>query len=115
LRQGCRPEAVIFGRRPKQDAQQYTSQQRQGEAALRSAQNAIVATARQLAVLNAQRSNAEANLAQATAQRDQAKLNLAYTIVTAAQRGASCSFPAPWGNTRSLAPRSRCLCPTTSG
>jgi membrane fusion protein (multidrug efflux system) len=70
-----------------QDAQQYTSQQHQGEAALRSAQSALVAAARQLAVLQAQRGNAEANLAQADAQRDQAKLNLSYTIVTAAQPG----------------------------
>jgi membrane fusion protein (multidrug efflux system) len=70
-----------------QDAQQYTSQQRQGEAALRSAQSALVAAARQLAVLKAQRGSAEANLAQADAQRDQAKLNLSYTIVTAAQPG----------------------------
>ena len=70
-----------------QDAQQYTSQQRQGEAALRSAQSAVVAAARQLVVLKAQRGSAEANLAQADAQRDQAKLNLSYTIVTAAQPG----------------------------
>jgi membrane fusion protein (multidrug efflux system) len=70
-----------------QDAQQYSSQQRQGEAGLKSAQNALIAAARQLQVLTAQRSSAEANLAQATAQRDQAKLNLSYTIVTAAQPG----------------------------
>ena len=70
-----------------QDAQQYTSQQRQGEAGLKSAQNALVAAARQLQVLKAQRSAAEANVAQASAQRDQAKLNLSYTIVTAAQPG----------------------------
>jgi membrane fusion protein (multidrug efflux system) len=70
-----------------QDAQQYTSQQRQGEAALQSAQSALVAAARQLAVLKAQRGSAQANLAQADAQRDQAKLNLSYTIVTAAQPG----------------------------
>jgi membrane fusion protein, multidrug efflux system len=70
-----------------QDAQQYTSQQRQGEAALQSAQGALVAAARQLGVLKAQRGGAEANLAQATAQRDQAKLNLSYTIVAAAQPG----------------------------
>jgi membrane fusion protein (multidrug efflux system) len=70
-----------------QDAQQYTSQQRQGEAALTSAQSALVAAARQLAVLKAQRGSAQANLAQADAQRDQAKLNLSYTIVTAAQAG----------------------------
>src|SRR6266481_2529281 len=35
----------------------------------------------------AQRSSAEASLAQAVAQRDQAQLNLSYTIVTAAQTG----------------------------
>jgi membrane fusion protein, multidrug efflux system len=70
-----------------QDAQKYTSQQGQGEAGVRSAQSALIATARQLAVLKAQRSSAEANLAQATAQRDQAELNLSYTIVTAAQPG----------------------------
>ena len=70
-----------------QDAQQYTSQQRQGDAALQSAQSALVAAARQLIVLKAQRGSAQANLAQADAQRDQAKLNLSYTIVTAAQPG----------------------------
>jgi membrane fusion protein (multidrug efflux system) len=70
-----------------QDAQQYTSQQRQGEAALRSAQSGLVAAARQLAVLKAQRGSAQANLGQADAQRDQAKLNLSYTIVAAAQPG----------------------------
>jgi membrane fusion protein (multidrug efflux system) len=70
-----------------QDAQQYTSQQRQNEAALQSARSALVAAARQLTVLKAQRSSAQANLAQADAQRDQAKLNLSYTIITAAQPG----------------------------
>jgi membrane fusion protein (multidrug efflux system) len=70
-----------------QDAQQYTSQQSQAGAGLKSAQDALVAAARQLAVLKAQHSSAEANLAQAIAQREQAKLNLSYTIVTAAQPG----------------------------
>ena len=70
-----------------QDAQQGTSQQRQGEAALQSAQSALIAAARQLGVLKAQRGSAEANFAQATAQRDQAKLNLSYRIVAAAQPG----------------------------
>ncbi len=70
-----------------QDAQQYTSQQSQGEAAVRSAQSALVAVARQLAVLQAQHDSAQASLAQAEAQHDQAKLNLSYTIVTAAQPG----------------------------
>jgi membrane fusion protein, multidrug efflux system len=70
-----------------QDAQQYTSQQRQAVAQLQSAQNALVAAARQLPVLNAQESSAKANLAQAIAQRDQAQLNLSYTTITAAQPG----------------------------
>jgi membrane fusion protein (multidrug efflux system) len=70
-----------------QDSQQWTSQQHQGEASLKSAQGSLVASVRQLAVLNAQRNNAAANLAQASAQRDQASLNLSYTIVTAAQPG----------------------------
>ena len=71
----------------KQDAQQWASQQRQGEASLQAAKEAVVAAGRQLAVLKAQRSTAEANLAQATAQRDQARLNLSYTTVAAAQPG----------------------------
>jgi membrane fusion protein, multidrug efflux system len=70
-----------------QNAQQWTSQQRQAEASLRSAQDAAVVAERQLAVLKAQRASAEANLAQAIAQRDQARLNLSYTTVTAAQPG----------------------------
>ena len=70
-----------------QDAQQYASQLRQQQAALKTAQATLVAGVRQLAVFKAQRSNAKANLAQAIAQRDQAKLNLSYTTVTAAQPG----------------------------
>jgi membrane fusion protein, multidrug efflux system len=70
-----------------QDAQQYESQERQATAGLQSAQSALVAAARQLPVLNAERSSATANLAQAIAERDQAKLNLSYTTITAAQPG----------------------------
>jgi membrane fusion protein, multidrug efflux system len=70
-----------------QNAQQWASQQHQGEASLQAAKEAVVAAGRQLAVLKAQRSAAEANLAQATAQRDQARLNLSYTTVAAAQPG----------------------------
>jgi len=70
-----------------QNAQQYSSQQRQATAGLQSAQQALVAATRQLPVLNAQRSSANANLAQAIADRDQAKLNLSYTTITAAQPG----------------------------
>jgi membrane fusion protein (multidrug efflux system) len=70
-----------------QNAQQWSSQQRQGEASVKAAQDALVATSRQLNVLKAQRASAGANLAQQIAQRDQAKLNLSYTVVTAAQPG----------------------------
>jgi membrane fusion protein (multidrug efflux system) len=70
-----------------QNAQQWTSQQRQAEASLKSAQEAAVVAERQVAVLKAQRAGAQANLAQAIAQRDQARLNLSYTTVTAAQPG----------------------------
>ncbi len=70
-----------------QNAQQYSSQQRQATAGLQSAQQALVAAARQLPVLNAQRESAQASLAQAIAERDQAKLNRSYTTITAAQPG----------------------------
>ncbi|MBV8574272.1 MAG: HlyD family secretion protein [Acetobacteraceae bacterium] len=70
-----------------QNAQQYTSQLTQQQAALKTAQASLVATTRQLSSLKAQRSSAEANVAQANAQRDQAKLNLSYTTVTTAQSG----------------------------
>jgi membrane fusion protein, multidrug efflux system len=70
-----------------QDAQNWNSQQRQGEASLKAAENAAVAAERQLTVLRTQRRTAEANVAQMTAQRDQARLNLSYTTVTAAQPG----------------------------
>jgi membrane fusion protein (multidrug efflux system) len=70
-----------------QNAQQYSSQLLQQQAALRSAQAALNVAQRQIESLKAQRSSAEANLAQAIAQRDQAQLNLSYTTVTAAQSG----------------------------
>jgi membrane fusion protein, multidrug efflux system len=70
-----------------QNAQQYTSQLRQQQAGLASAQATLKLAQRQLESLKAQRTSAVANLAQAQAQRDQAQLNLSYTIVTAAQPG----------------------------
>jgi membrane fusion protein (multidrug efflux system) len=70
-----------------QNAQQYTSQLHQQQAALQSAQATLNLAQRQLGALKAQRKSAVANLAQARAQRDQAKLNLSYTTVTAAQPG----------------------------
>ena len=70
-----------------QNAQQYSSQLRQQQAALASAQATLKLAQRQLESLKAQRNSAVANLAQTEAQRDQAKLNLTYTAVTAAQPG----------------------------
>jgi membrane fusion protein, multidrug efflux system len=70
-----------------QNAQQYSSQLRQQQAALASAQASLKVAQRQLATLKAQRASAVANLAQAKAQRDQAQLNLSYTRVTADQPG----------------------------
>jgi membrane fusion protein, multidrug efflux system len=80
-----------------QQAQQWSSQQRQDEAGLKSAQDALVATARQLAALKAQRNSAEGELEEATAQRDQAALNLSYTVVTAAQPGRVANLTAGVG------------------
>jgi membrane fusion protein, multidrug efflux system len=70
-----------------QNAQQYSSQLQQQQAGLKSAQAALSVAQRQVEAIKAQRSSAEANLAQATAQRDQAQLNLSYTAVTAAEPG----------------------------
>ncbi len=80
-----------------QNAQQFSSQLLQQEAALKSAQAALNVAQRQIESLNAQRSSAEANLAQAIAQRDQAQLNLSYTTVTAAQAGRAVNLTAAPG------------------
>jgi membrane fusion protein (multidrug efflux system) len=70
-----------------QNAEQYSSQLRQQQAALASAQASFRVAQRQLETLKAQRESAVATLAQAKAQRDQAQLNLSYTTVTADQPG----------------------------
>jgi membrane fusion protein, multidrug efflux system len=70
-----------------QNAQQYSSQLRQQQAALDSAQATLKLARRQIEALKAQRDSAVASLAQAKAQRDQAQLNLSYTTVTADQAG----------------------------
>ena len=70
-----------------QNAQQFTSQLHQQQAALQSAQATLRLAQRQIEALKAQHNSAVANLAQAKAQRDQAKLNLSYTTVTAAEPG----------------------------
>jgi membrane fusion protein (multidrug efflux system) len=70
-----------------QNAEQYSSQLRQQEAAVQSAQANLLLAQRQLESVKAQRKAAVAGLEQAKAQRDQAQLNLSYTIVRAAQPG----------------------------
>jgi membrane fusion protein (multidrug efflux system) len=65
------------------DAQQYSSQLHQQQAALASAQATLKLAQRQVEALKAQRNSAVANLGQAEAQRDQAKLNLSYTKILA--------------------------------
>ena len=80
-----------------QNAQQYTSQLHQQQAALASAQATLKLAQRQVEALKAQRNSAVASLAQARAQRDQAELNLSYTTVTAAQPGRVVSLSAAVG------------------
>jgi membrane fusion protein, multidrug efflux system len=80
-------DLVKTGSGTVQNAQQFSSQLHQQQAALASAQANLKVAQRQLESLKAQRESAAANLAQAQAQRDQAQLNLSYTTVTAAQAG----------------------------
>ncbi len=80
-----------------QNAQQYSSQLSQQEAALKSSQAALNVSQRQIEALDAQRESARASLEQAIAQRDQAQLNLSYTTVTAAQPGRIVNLTAAAG------------------
>src|SRR5215831_13210874 len=71
-----------------QNAQQYSSQLRQQQAALASAQATLKLSQRQIEALKAQRNSAVASLAQ---------LNLSYTTVTAAQPGRVVNLSAAVG------------------
>jgi len=64
-----------------QNAQQFTSQLHQQEAAVQSAQENLNQTLRQVESLKAQRLSAEAGLAQAKAQLNQAQVNLERTRI----------------------------------
>jgi multidrug resistance efflux pump len=64
-----------------ENAQQFTSQLHQQEAALETAQANLQLAKRQLASLTAQRASAEASLAQVKAQHGQAQVNLARTRI----------------------------------
>jgi multidrug resistance efflux pump len=66
-----------------QNAQQFTSQLHQQEAAVQSAQENLNQTLRQVESLKAQRLSAEAGLTQAEAQLNQAKVNLERTRILA--------------------------------
>src|SRR5215471_10858038 len=70
-----------------QNAQQYTSQLHQQQAAVESALATLKLAQRQVEALKAQRDSDIASLAQAKAQREQAQLNLGYTVVKADQPG----------------------------
>jgi membrane fusion protein (multidrug efflux system) len=70
-----------------QNAQQYTSQLKQQQAAVDSAEATLKLAQQQVEALKAQRASAVASLAQAQAQREQAQINLGYTTVTADQPG----------------------------
>jgi membrane fusion protein (multidrug efflux system) len=80
-----------------QNSQQYSSQLRQQQAALLSAQATLKLAQRQVDALKAQRKSSVASLAQAKAQQDQAELNLSYTTVTAAQPGRVVNLSAAAG------------------
>ena len=80
-----------------QNAQQYTSQLRQQQAAMENAQATLKLARRQIEALKAQRDTNIASLAQAKAQRDQARLNLSYTVVSADQPGRAVQLTAAVG------------------
>ena len=80
-----------------QNAQQYTSQLHQQQAAVASAQATLKLAQRQIEALKAQRNSAVASLGQAKAQRAQAQLNLSYTTLTAAQPGRVVNLSAAVG------------------
>jgi membrane fusion protein (multidrug efflux system) len=80
-----------------QNAQLYSSQLRERQATLQSAQATLTLSQRQIESLKAQRRSAVASLAQAKAKRDQAQLNLSYTTVTAAQAGHVANLSAAVG------------------
>jgi multidrug resistance efflux pump len=81
-----------------QNAQQWTSQQSQQEAALRSGEASLQLAERQVVSLEAQRRSAEANVAQAKAQLQQARVNLERTRILAPVNGYVTNLLAQIGN-----------------
>ena len=83
-----------------QNAQQYTSQLAQQQAAVNSAEANERVSERQLEALKAQLVSAQASLSNADAQRDQALLNIGYTTVRASEPGRVVNLTASGGRTR---------------
>ena len=81
-----------------QNAQQFTSQLHQQEAAVQSAQENLNQALRQVESLKAQRSSAEAGLAQAKAQLNQSQVNLERTRILAPVDGYVTNLLAQLGN-----------------
>jgi multidrug resistance efflux pump len=81
-----------------QNAQQFTSQLNQQEATVRSAQENLNQTRRQVETLKAQRLSAEAGLAQAKAQLNQSQVNLERTRIFAPVDGYVTNLLAQLGN-----------------
>jgi multidrug resistance efflux pump len=81
-----------------QNAQQFTSQLHQQEAAVQSAQQNLNQTLRQVESLKAQHLSAEAGLAQAKAQLNQSKVNLERTRILAPVDGYVTNLLAQLGN-----------------
>ena len=80
-----------------QNAQQYSSQLGQQDAAVKSAEAQEHVAERQLEALKAQLLSAQANLSVSEAQRDQAVLNISYATVTASEPGRVVSLTAAPG------------------
>ena len=81
-----------------QSAQQYTAQRRQQEAALESAQATLKLSQHQVEALNAQRTSAEASLAQAKQQFSQAEVNLERTRILSPVDGYVTNLQSKLGN-----------------
>jgi len=81
-----------------EQAQQYASGLRQAEAAYAAAQANTIATEKQLPVLKAQRTQAQAQLEQALATQEQANANLSRTVITAPVAGRVARLTAAKGD-----------------
>ena len=91
-------DLVSRGAGTVQQAQQTSSDQRQKEAALLSAQANEVVAEKQIEILSAQRKSAQAQLEAANATRDQAQVNLDRTRIMASETGRVTKLSAALGN-----------------